>query len=603
MTTPRPIIMAAGVQFQEQDLRGYVRELTNNKLAVIGPAQKGEKNKVLLLTSLSQTLDKLGIPNANFPALQALREYFNAGGGRAHYVRVANGDAKATATITFLDNTTDTIAVPTSGSYFNGQTVDISHSLPLVTQETETHTFTTSTATYNTPALSGKPLVANSVRVYFGSTLIAKDNGAGTLIFETSLAEHAKYSGTVNYITGVVSITTTSLTTAVTGASVKVSALYWSAFNFQVNYVVKDSDGNPVGSPYRMENHRNLTLANMVGRLAGSKFLDIPTAFTKFPLAGTLTFSGGDDGADDLTDADYIGNTLGVSPTGLQMFAFPDQIDINLVAIPGASSSLAVRQSLIQFCEVQRSDTLALIDPPKGLDIQGVADWANGNGAYSAYDSMNTTYAATYYPHFTTYNSLTNEEESTPPCAAALAAFARTNPWEAPAGPERGKLLNITGVDVVLNPNDRAFLAENRINPISDLAGLGTMVLGQQTATTQASSLDRIGARMMLMRIEKAITTVLYALLFKENTPRTWNRAMMLVQPYLDSLVQKERIYAGQFICNDKTNDVDTIEQNIMAATCRLQLLKFAEIIIVTFLIDKTGGQINEQVISQNYSV
>lgn len=444
---------------------------------------------------------------------------------------------------------------------------------------------------------ANKPLVPGTIKLKFGATQVATDSTtAGVLTFITP--GYTEYSGTVNYLTGVITITTTNLGAANVVAAVTVEGYYWANFKLQVLISIKNSDDVVVSGPHIMETFQGLTLENMVEVLADSEHVDVPTAFTAFPVSGEYVLTGGDDGIDDLTDGDYIGDLIENQPTGMQLFANATAVDINLLAVPQASQSLAIRQAMLQLVEVSRSDTLALIDPPRGLSVSSVADWANGQGNYSAYDSMQSTYGAAYYPYYETYNPTTRENEATPPCSAALAAFARTQSWEAPAGPNRGKLLNITNIDIELNANDRAFLGENRINSIADLNGLGTMVLAQQTLTTQPSSLDRIGPRMMLMRIEKAILTLMYALLFEGNSPRTWNRAMMVAQPYLDQLVKAERIYAGDFICNRNTNSDQNISNKVMSAVCTLQLLQHAEIILVTFLITNIGATVSEQEIS-----
>lgn len=593
MTTARPIVMAAGVQFSEADISDYVRTLSTSILANIGVTQRGKKNQNLLLTGLSQGVKALGIPGPNYPGLQVMREFFNAGGGQMQYVPVANGDTSASTVVTLLDTTTVTLTAPETGTFFNQEKLQVSYGSQLPNSTSATHTFPAGAGTYSYTVTG--PVVAGTLKVSINGAPAGVDNGAGVIVFGSGFTA---YAGTINYNTGAVVITTTSLGAALTAATVLTSFSAWSSFNFQVIYQVLDSNSNPVGSPYVLEAFRGLTLANMVASLAAAQYLSVPDAFSSFPVANTYTFSGGSDGIEEIEDGDYIGNTL-TNPTGMQIFAYPDQVDINLITIPRASQSLAIRQAMIQLCEVSRSDTFAIIDPPPSLSIQTVADWANGNGEYSSYDTIDSTYAGIYYPYYTSYNSLTDENESTPPSALAAAAFARSNPWQAPAGPNRGKALNIIGIDNNLNPQDRAFLGANRINPISDLNGIGTMVLGQYTAALEATSLDRIAARVMLMRIEKAITTALYPLLFEPNTPQTWSQAGMIVTPYLNALVNKEQIYSGAFYCDSTTNTDDVINNNIMSCVIALQLLKYAEIILCTFVMTALGADITESTVSQ----
>lgn len=73
----------------------------------------------------------------------------------------------------------------------------------------------------------------------------------------------------------------------------------------------------------------------------------------------------------------------------------------------------------------------------------------------------------------------------------------------------------------------------------------------------------------------------------------------MIVQPYLDALVRKQQIYQGLFICNDDTNTEEIVNNNQMACQCRLQLLKYAEIIVVNFVLYAYGAQITENVVGK----
>lgn len=698
MTAQRVITMTAGVYFREFDISQYIRNLTATKLALVGVASRGEVDKEILITSLQQGFHTVGIPNEDYPALLVMREFFNAGGGEVHFVRVANGDLSATVEVDQIDGLNSSVfTATTTGSFFNDITLQISYGNQLPKSFSQAHTFpaltrtTTVTiggtitagdivtltitdaavtgspidldytvlvtdttadiaaglnallnahvdlqaalisstvlgsvltivssspnATAYSYAVSGAqtetvvigatvndltdtfaftltnvPLVPGTVVVKFGVTQVAKDDLNGVLVF--SAPYNVNYSGTVDYNTGEVEIITTSLTPS-NAVTVNVSYNHWSTFNLQIRQKIKDENDSVVNQ-FVLESYIGLTPSTIETVIANSRYVDIDGEPVTFPLAGSYPMTGGDDGKDNITDADFVGNIAGPTPTGLQVFAFPDQIDINVVAVPGVAS-LAVREALQQLTEVNRADTLALYDPPQGLDVLSVTDWANGENTYSTYNTLDTNYGAIYYPHYTTFNSVNNANESTPPSAAAVQALAKSDPWQAPAGPNRGTLTNIIDIDTRLNPNDRAYLDANRINSISRLNGLGEMILGQRTATLTASSLDRVAARRMLMRIEKAITTALYPLLFEPNTTTTWNRAIMIAQPYLDSLVAKEQIYKGIFYCDNITNTVETINNNQMVAICELQLLKYAEIIVVNFLVTALGTTITEQ--------
>ena len=585
------ILMTPGVYFTETDISQYIKNLSSTMLALVGVASKGPLNEAVLITTYSELTANFGIPTEDYPALLVAREFLNAGGTQLFFVRVAQEDLAATVTVPQIDGTHHNIFTgATTGSFFNQVSLNVSYGTQKTTSVTHSETLTITSTQNFTLTIPNAPVVPQTVIVKYGGTQVATDDGAGNLVF---ISGDSVFTGTVNYDTGAVAITATNQLSAETIAVV-VNAVYYSTFNIQVVLTTKDQNGNVVGT--FVEETFICSIGTTVDQLASSQYITVDDEPTTFPTAGTFQLTGGDDGADEIEDIDYIGNTLGATPTGLQIFAFPDEIDINLVGIPGASQSSAVRQALIQLAGETRQDCLALLDPPADATVQTVADWANGEGSYSDYGVIDTTYAAIYYPYFGSNNNITGAVDNTPPSAAVVQAFARSQYWQAPAGPNRGLLQNVTAPNVKLTPGDRVFLGANRVNPIGNLAGLGIMVLGQQTATEIASSLDRVGARMTLIQIEKAITTAMYPFLFEPNFPSTWLRATNLVQPYLNTLVSQQRLYSATFICNATTNTSDVINNNEMACVVQLQLPKYTEIILINFQITELGATITENV-------
>ncbi len=103
------------------------------------------------------------------------------------------------------------------------------------------------------------------------------------------------------------------------------------------------------------------------------------TANAAPPLDGTYTLTGGTDGIPsdpDKQDALIIGNQLAY--TGIYALSEPEQIDIDLIAVPGHAST-AVVSALLDLAQNVRMDCLAIIDPPFGLTVQEIVDWQNGS--------------------------------------------------------------------------------------------------------------------------------------------------------------------------------------------------------------------------------
>jgi phage tail sheath protein FI len=594
-----PILYTPGVYFIETDNSQYINTLTNTIPGIVGVASRGTVNENVLVTTLSELTRSFGVPTENYPALLAAREFLAAGGAYLWFVRVTDTtDVAASVTVADIDGSHNTVftAIQT-GSFFNNLRLAISYGAQLGESVSHSESLTAGVGGSFTQTLPNVPVSPGTLIVKFAGVTVAADDSNGNVAFAGDPSYPASiWSGTVNYKTGVVTITATSSLASNFSATVLINANYFSTFNVQVLERVYSSEDVLVAT-YVVETFTSLTPTNGVTQMAKSNYVNPDTFHSTFPDSGSFDLSGGTDGTSTINDSHYIGNTLGAA-TGLQILAFPDQISLNVALIPGASQSSAVRQALIELANVQRGDCMVMIDPPEDLTVQEVADWANANGSYSNYGVIDSNYGAIYYPWYNTHNNVSGDVDMTPPCAAGIQAFARSNYWEAPAGPNRGLLQNDAGVVTLLTPGDREYLGQNRINPLANLHGLGDMVLGQYTSTLESSSLDRIGARMTLLYMERVITRALYVLLFEPNTTFTWQRAVNLIQPFLNSQVNLGRIYAGQIFCDAITNIPDNVNNNIMVAVVVLELLKYAEIIVVNFQLEAYGVTISENIIS-----
>lgn len=576
-----------GVYFKETDFSQYVPNVAATIPGMVVTASRGRMNEKTYCSTLIQYQEKFGAPEEAHPGSLAAREFFENGGTQAWIVRVGDGsEAKATVDVSLINGDDLTVESVDEGTFYNKIKISISHTNQKNTSLSSSQSLTNGTINF-TKTIPNKPVVPNTVLIKDGSTVMGRDDGNGSIVFESA---YSVFTATVNYKTGAIVFGGTWAGGSVS-KTINITASYYSTFQVQLRYIAKNSD-NVVVSQSILEVFADQTITSLKNSLASSKYIRIAANPAAVPDAGDFQMTGGEDGTDDLLDAHYIGDTIG-APTGLQIFSRADQVDINLAAVPGVSS-LSVRQALVDLVVNKRRDVLAIMDPPSNITTQAVVDWANGDGTYAAYDTVDCNRAAIYFPYYSSYNSVNANIESTPPSAAALAAFARSDIHEAPAGPNRGKIINIRDIQVELSDGDRQLLAANRINPLSDLMNTGVQVAGQRTATLTNSALDRVGARMMVSKIQKEVTKALVPLMFEPATQRTWRRAELIIQPFLDGLVAQGKIYYGLFICNASTNPNDAVTNNQMGCACLLKPLKYAEAIVVNFIILDYGAKVEE---------
>jgi phage tail sheath protein FI len=77
---------------------------------------------------------------------------------------------------------------------------------------------------------------------------------------------------------------------------------------------------------------------------------------------------------------------------------------------------------------------------------------------------------------------------------------------------------------------------------------------------------------------------------FEQNTATTRNRFLNIVNPYLESIQQRQGLYAFRVVMDDTNNTPDVIDRNTMVGEIFLQPSKTAEFIVLDFNILPTGA-------------
>ena len=130
----------------------------------------------------------------------------------------------------------------------------------------------------------------------------------------------------------------------------------------------------------------------------------------------------------------------------------------------------------------------------------------------------------------------------------------------------------------------------NKINPIATFPGQGPVVYGQKTLQTQASALNRVNVRRLLIALKSYISQVANNLVFEQNTNVTRNRFLAQVNPYLESVVQRQGLYAFKVVMDESNNTPDVIDRNQLVGQIYIQPTKTAEFIILNYNIQPTGA-------------
>lgn len=268
-----------------------------------------------------------------------------------------------------------------------------------------------------------------------------------------------------------------------------------------------------------------------------------------------------------------------------------DEFDINMVITPGVLHSL--HSSITTYAKdmaEERGDTFYVMDAA-GYD-------ASVTDVVSTVAGFDSSYTATYYPWVKIVDTDKNKPVWVPPSVVLPGVISFSDrvaaEWFAPAGLNRGGLTEVIQSKSRLTQTERDTLYENRVNPIASFPGQGVCVWGQKTLQARPSALDRINVRRLLIAAKKFIAASTRFLVFEQNTAATRNRFLNIVTPYLESIQQRQGLYAFRVIMDETNNTPDVIDRNIMYGQLYLQPTRTAEFIVLDFNVQPTGAEFPE---------
>ena len=271
----------------------------------------------------------------------------------------------------------------------------------------------------------------------------------------------------------------------------------------------------------------------------------------------------------------------------LNLLSNQDDYRFNVLLTPGITNATHASQTTTAINNTQgRGDSIYVLDPV--AYGSGIAD------ATQESNSRNTSYAAMYWPWLQTVDPDSGQNVWVPASTMIGGVYAYNDsvsePWFAPTGINRGGLTNVIRPERKLSQSNRDSLYESNVNPIASFPGVGTVVYGQKTLQKQASALDRVNVRRLLIALKSYIGQVAQTLVFEQNTAATRNNFLAAVNPYLESVQQRQGLYAFKVVMDSSNNTPDVIDRNQMVGAIYLQPTKTAEFIILDFNVLPTGA-------------
>jgi len=111
-----------------------------------------------------------------------------------------------------------------------------------------------------------------------------------------------------------------------------------------------------------------------------------------------------------------------------------------------------------------------------------------------------------------------------------------------------------------------------------------------KTLQKKSSALDRVNVRRLLISLKKFIGDVSRNLVFEQNSTATRNNFLAQVNPYLESVVQRQGLYAFRVVMDETNNSADVIDRNQLIGQIFIQPAKTVEFIVLDFTVEPTGA-------------
>jgi phage tail sheath protein FI len=283
---------------------------------------------------------------------------------------------------------------------------------------------------------------------------------------------------------------------------------------------------------------------------------------------------------------DIQGVDTGSYATAAAVLANRDEYQFNVLATPGLvsakhGSTVAQFVSLVE----ERADAIYVTD---------LVDFGSGLSTVTgAAVVINSSFAAAYWP-FVQVRSATGKNQFVPASTIVPGVYAfsdnLTAPWFAPAGLVRGGIPGVIQAERKLTKSNRDSLYDNNINPIATFPGTGVSILGQKTLQKKASALDRVNVRRLVLELKKFFSEQARNLLFEQNTIATRNRFLAVVNPFMESVVQRQGLFAFRVVMDETNNTADVIDRNQLVGQIFIQPARTAEFIVLDFTIEPTGA-------------
>ena len=300
------------------------------------------------------------------------------------------------------------------------------------------------------------------------------------------------------------------------------------------------------------------------------------------------------EGQDERGEKKFTGPTIMAYRRAVDVLADKSAAEFQLLSVPGQRAS-QITDYAIDACE-DRFDALLVMDivekTAETHHVELSTERPHVRNTISSFEdrSLDSSFAAAYFPDVVIRRPSDSAPVIMPPSVGMMGVMSRNDsiadPWFAPAGLNRGRLGAIDA-QVQMNRDLLDELYDADINPIYVPAGRSGEVyaFGQKTLLQDASALDRINVRRLLIDIRRKVKKVGEELLFEPNRASTLAKFAALVEPIMANVQQRRGVERYKVQIDTTTTTQNDVENNTIRGKIYLQPTKSVEFISLDFVV------------------
>lgn len=534
--------VSPGVVVNEIDATGSIVGESASVGGIVGDFAWGPANKVTLITSEEELVDRFGQPKSASATDFLVAAQFLAYSSALQTVRAIDTDAALNASdgtpqLVQNDDLVDDGTVTLAGGVFHARYPGVlGNSLQVVVLNNSTW------------SLSTGPAAVQTASALFDT---APSSGEVHVAIMDQDGDITGTAGTVLETYEYVSLTS--------GA--------------------KNADGS--------DNYVNTVInaqSDWVWLVASTTFSTLDTSDSDTANDGVYTLAGGVDGTADAGDYQ----------TGLALLV-SDTVDVSLIITSDAESATAI-YACTNVAEV-RGDAIAFISPERA-DVIGSSDPAADVVAFRNTLGLNSSYAVMDSGWKQVYNKYQDRYDWIPLNGDIAGLCAQTDlqrdAWFSPAGLTRGSVKN--SVKLAWSPTQaqRDTLYKAGVNPVINEAGKGTVLWGDKTMLQRPSAFDRINVRRLFIALRESISASAEAQLFEFNDEFSRANFVSIVEPFLREIQGRRGIEDFRVVCDETNNTASVINANRFVADIFVKPARSTNFITLNLVAVRSGVEFNE---------